>query len=140
MFNSDIANIIKNAVHIHKTSYFESPYIEATEFGYRLTDNVASFVLDARDRMDKAFMRALAEQMELQKIGTAIIFDKDAVKKLVDRCEEKTVYIQHHDFIWGPMCPTCGAICDTEFNKEYCGNCGQKITWEAKKEGVKNEE
>ena len=140
MDDANIFSLLKNAVYIHKNRYFESPYIESTEFGYKLTDKVASFVLDERDRMDEFFMKALEIHMERQKIGTAIIFDKNYIKRLVERCEERTV-IPADDRVYKcyGFCPQCRAELYPTFNKEYCGTCGQKISWEEKKEEVQDD-
>lgn len=140
MNDSNIYSLLKNAVYIHKNRYFESPYIESSEFGYKLIDKIASFVLDERDRIDEYFLKALEEHMERQKIGTAIIFDKAYVKRLVERCEERTVIpVDARIYKCYGCCPQCGADLYPTFNKDYCGACGQKISWEAKKEEVQDD-
>ena len=125
--HNNISDVLKNCVRFQRSNAV--PMFEMNPFDYsaRITERLA---IMARDNFDEAFLQALKIEMEQQNINGALIINKQYVRELVRRCEQRVVIPV--EGILG-LCPCCGEEMYPKFNSAFCGKCGQHITWEAKR-------
>ena len=106
----------------HDVNFFNEKHLEDI---VEWTDEVLTFIKEQDDN----FLYWSDKYDEIGKQYTKVRDERDALMK-----KQKQINIAtHHIDGFGnriTYCPSCNTLMRYEFNKNYCGSCGQAVKWD----------